>query len=39
MNFTHMPELEGPVSYYAFTAVTIAVIGVVYVVLKRAKWL
>jgi magnesium transporter len=39
MNFKHMPELPGEHSYYAFTATTIAVIAIVYVILKRAKWL
>ena len=39
MNFKHMPELPGEHSYFAFIGVTAAVIGVVYVILKRAKWL
>ncbi len=39
MNFDHMPELPGVYSYWIFTGVTVAVIGVVYVILKRAKWL
>jgi hypothetical protein len=34
-----MPELPGEHSYFVFTGTTIAVIGVVYVILKRAKWL
>ncbi len=39
MNFDHMPELPGAYSYYIFSGVTIAVVAVVYVFLKRAKWL
>ena len=39
MNFKHMPELLGEHSYWIFTGATVAVIGVVYLILKRAKWL
>lgn len=39
MNFTHMPELAGRWSYAALIGVTLVVVGVLYRVLKRAKWL
>lgn len=39
MNFTHMPELAGRWSYAVLIGVTLVVVGVLYRVLKRAKWL
>jgi magnesium transporter len=39
MNFEHMPELPGRFSYWIFIGVTLAVVGVMYAVLKRFKWL
>ena len=39
MNFEHMPELAGRYSYYLMLAATFTGMGVVYALLKRAKWL
>lgn len=39
MNFVHMPELAGPASYYAVIGVTGSLVLVLYIALKRAKWL
>jgi magnesium transporter len=39
MNFEHMPELPGRYSYYAVIGVTAIVCGLLYRVLRRAKWL
>jgi len=39
MNFEHMPELPGKYSYAIVTAVTMVVCVVLYLWLKRAKWL
>jgi magnesium transporter len=38
MNFHHMPELEEPWAYPAMIALVVAVVGVVYITLKRARW-
>ena len=39
MNFKHMPELEGRYSYWILMAVTAAICGGLYRVLRRARWL
>lgn len=39
MNFKHMPELDGRHSYWIVLAVTIAVCGTLYALLRRARWL
>ncbi|MGA8277161.1 MAG: magnesium and cobalt transport protein CorA [Rhodanobacteraceae bacterium] len=39
MNFRYMPELSQPWAYPAMMAVTLAVCGAVYWVLRKAKWL
>ncbi|GAB2574585.1 magnesium and cobalt transport protein CorA [Dyella jejuensis] len=39
MNFTHMPELTKPWAYPVITAVVAALVGSIYLALKRAKWL
>lgn len=39
MNFTHMPELAGPYSYWIIVAVTLAIVLGLYGVLRRARWL
>jgi magnesium transporter len=39
MNFAHMPELAGRYSYYVMLAATATSMGVVYALLKRARWL
>jgi magnesium transporter len=39
MNFTHMPELTQPWAYPAVIAVVVAVVGGLFVGLKRANWL
>jgi magnesium transporter len=39
MNFRHIPELEGRWSYAVVVAITALVVGGLYGVLKRAKWL
>lgn len=39
MNFQHMPELGGPFSYAILVGVTAAIIGGLFVVLRRAKWI
>jgi magnesium transporter len=39
MNFEHMPELPGALSYYIVIGITLVVCVVLYVWLKRAKWL
>ena len=39
MNFTHMPELAKPWAYPAMIVVMAAIVGGIYVGLKRAKWL
>ncbi len=39
MNFVHMPELAGPYSYWILMAVTAAICGGLYIVLRRARWL
>ena len=39
MNFEHMPELGGRYSYWILMAVTAAICGGLYRVLRRARWL
>lgn len=39
MNFVHMPELPGRYSYWIVIAITTVVVGGLYVLLKRARWL
>jgi magnesium transporter len=39
MNFTHMPELSQPWAYPAMITVMAAVVGGIYFLLKRSKWL
>jgi len=39
MNFQHMPELGGRFSYAILVGVTAAIIGSLFVVLRRAKWI
>ena len=39
MNFPHMPELAGRWSYPILIGVTIAVMAVLFVVLRRARWI
>ncbi|MFC4727871.1 magnesium/cobalt transporter CorA [Coralloluteibacterium thermophilus] len=39
MNFEHMPELGGRWSYAVAIALTVAIAGGLYVVLRRARWL
>jgi magnesium transporter len=39
MNFTHMPELSQPWAYPVLMAVVACLVTIIYVVLKRAKWL
>ena len=39
MNFEHMPELGGRYSYWILMAVTAAICGGLYRILRRARWL
>ena len=39
MNFTHMPELSQPWAYPAVIVTMLSVVGGIYLLLKRAKWL
>jgi magnesium transporter len=39
MNFTHMPELSQPWAYPAVIVAMLCVVGGIYLLLKRAKWL
>jgi magnesium transporter len=39
MNFRHMPELAGRYSYLALVGVTAAIVGGLFIVLRRAKWI
>jgi magnesium transporter len=39
MNFTHMPELNKPWAYPAIIGIVACLVGTIYIVLKRAKWL
>jgi magnesium transporter len=39
MNFHNMPELSGTYAYYVMIGVTVAVCAILYVVLRRARWL
>jgi magnesium transporter len=39
MNFEHMPELGGRYSYVVLVGVTAAIIGGLFIVLRRAKWI
>lgn len=39
MNFTHMPELAGPYSYFILIGVLGLACGALFAVLKRARWI
>ena len=39
MNFAHMPELAGRWSYPILIGVTLAVMGALFIVLRRARWI
>ena len=39
MNFTHMPELAQPWAYPVIIGLVACLVGTIYMVLKRAKWL
>jgi magnesium transporter len=39
MNFTHMPELSQPWAYPAMITLMLVVVGGIYFLLKRSKWL
>ena len=39
MNFVHMPELAGRWSYPAVIGATVAVVAVLFVLLRRARWI
>ena len=39
MNFRHMPELDHPFAYPVMIAVTASICALLFVVLRRAKWL
>jgi len=39
MNFAHMPELAGRYSYFTFVGITVVVVGITYILLKKVKWL
>ena len=39
MNFVHMPELSRPWAYPAIIIVMLAIVGSIFIGLKRAKWL
>ena len=39
MNFRHMPELDQPWAYPAMIVLTLSLMGGVYYILKRARWL
>jgi magnesium transporter len=39
MNFAHMPELGGRYSYFILIGVLVVMVGGVYALLKRARWL
>jgi magnesium transporter len=39
MNFVHMPELAGAHSYWVLIGSVVVLVGVVYALLKRARWL
>ena len=39
MNFAHMPELAGRWSYPVLIGATLAVMGALFVVLRRARWI
>lgn len=39
MNFTHMPELSQPWAYPVIITVMLCVVGGIFVLLKRSKWL
>ena len=39
MNFVHMPELAGRWSYPVLIGATVAVMGVLFVLLRRARWI
>jgi len=39
MNFAHMPELAGRNSYLGVIGVTVAIVGVIFILLRRARWI
>ncbi|MBP6626109.1 MAG: magnesium transporter, partial [Arenimonas sp.] len=39
MNFEHMPELGGRYSYVVLVGITIAIVGALFIVLRRARWI
>jgi len=39
MNFTHMPELHGPHSYFALIGIVVVVVTGLYFYLKKVRWL
>jgi magnesium transporter len=39
MNFHHMPELSSPLAYPVMIAATASICALLFVVLRRAKWL
>ncbi len=39
MNFRHMPELDSRYGYWIMIGVTVAAVGALFVVLRRAKWI
>jgi magnesium transporter len=39
MNFTHMPELRGPYSYFALIGIVVVVVAGLYFYLKKVRWL
>ena len=39
MNFTHMPELGGRYSYWIMIGATAAIVGGLFVLLRRARWI
>jgi magnesium transporter len=39
MNFTHMPELSRPWAYPVMIVVMAAIVGGIFIGLKRARWL
>ena len=39
MNFEHMPEVGGRYSYWVLVGVTVAVVGGLFILLRRARWI
>jgi len=39
MNFVHMPELAGRNSYLGVVGATVAIVGVIFILLRRARWI